>query len=704
MTKHKAIEWKVEGMTCNNCAANILKYLEREGMEKVNVNFSTAEVAFETLDISDGRMEELKEGINKLGYQVVNEGEEAQGSKGSWWNLNRKLVVSAVFTAPLLLYHLVMVTGLSWSVLENPWVQLALCIPVFLIGVLHFGRSAFYALREGFLHMDVLIFLGSTAAFIYSILGLILQEPNYIFFETSATIITLVLLGNWMEHRAVQRTTTAIRELTALQVEHANRIDMDWKIRTVPVEELRVGDKLQINEGDKVPTDAMILKGEVSVDESMITGESEPVTKGIGERLTGATILINGNCQARVEAVGKDTVLAQIIQLVKQAQQDKPAIQRLADKISAIFVPVVIGLAIVAVGLGYWVFGFTLSQSIINGIAVLVISCPCAMGLATPTAVMVGVGRMARNGILVKGGQTVELFSNVKNFVFDKTGTLTTGISEDVKIEYLDDNKEQVQKVIYQMENHSSHPIAQALKKHLEPVIDHAALPELKVAEIKGQGLKAADEDGNHYLLGNQNPKAKNEIQFSKNGQAVARIFVESDLRPDAKATIDYIKANDGKAYLLSGDNQEKTAEMARKVGIEKYYAQQLPDQKLKIIEELSHQEPTAMIGDGINDAPALAKATVGVSLSDASQVAIQSSQIVLLNGKLKQLSKALGISKKTVLTIKQNLFWAFAYNIVAIPIAMAGLLNPMWAALFMAFSDVVVIGNSIRLKYKKID
>ncbi|HMO40310.1 MAG TPA: cation-translocating P-type ATPase, partial [Saprospiraceae bacterium] len=694
------IELQVEGMDCNNCAMSITRFLERKGLQEVYVNFQTKEVRFRP-DEAVLTLEQVKAGIQKLGYTVV-EPEQPQ----AWWTLERKLLISAVLTAPLLLGHILMSLGLHIGLMHNDWLQFAIALPVFLIGVFHFGKSAWNGLvRTGVANMDVLIFTGSTAAFIYSLIGTLLKEPNYIFYETAATIITLVLLGNWFEHRAVKQTTTAIGELTQLQVEKARRIMASGTIVTINREEIQVGDLLQVNEGDKIPTDGVVISGQAAVDEAMLTGESIPIEKHPGDALIGASLLQSGNLQMRATAVGRDTVLSQMIELVKTAQQDKPDIQRLADRISAIFVPVVLGIALLTLLIGHFGFQLSFQQALMNAIAVLVISCPCAMGLATPTAVMVGVGRLARNGILIKGGQTVEVFANVKNMVFDKTGTLTTGDFHIQGIEYHTPDEALANALIYKLEQHSSHPIAQSLVREMAGRANGVTFDNLQVQEQKGVGIFATDGAGNAYQIKahqTQSHSGSQHLALLRNEQLLATIEISDTLKPGAAEVIQSLQKSGIQPIILSGDKQTRTAAIADQLGVKLFHAEKLPQEKLRIIESLSQQAPTAMIGDGINDAPALAKATIGVSLSNASQAAIQSAQIVLLNGNLEHLPKALSIARHTVLTIKQNLFWAFSYNIIAIPIAALGFLNPMWGALFMAFSDVVVIGNSIRLRKKR--
>ncbi|MCB9301053.1 MAG: cadmium-translocating P-type ATPase [Lewinellaceae bacterium] len=701
----KIVELTVDGMTCNNCAASLNRFLERKGLEDVYVNFQTREVRYRQ-GAAGITLDEVKKGIHKLGYSVV---EDTGKAPAQWWTLERKLMISAVFTLPLLLHHLAMMVGLPLHWLDNYWLQLLICLPPFAIGFLHFGRSGLSSLKGGVPNMDVLIFVGSTAAFIYSLIGVLLQEADYIFFETSATIITLVLMGNWLEKRAVHQTTTAIGELARLQVEKAWKVTPSGTLVSLNRDEVQLGDILQVNEGDKVPLDGVIVEGAASIDESMLTGESLPVEKKAGSRVIGASVIVSGNLRMKVTAAGRDTVLSQMIELVKTAQQDKPAIQRLADKISAIFVPVVLGISLFTLLIAYFGFGLPFQQALMNAIAVLVISCPCAMGLATPTAVMVGVGRLAKNGILVKGGQTLETFSNIRNAVFDKTGTLTTGQFAVKNIIYHQGQEARTNALIYRLEQHSSHPIARSLAKAMETRLNGVNIVLEQVEERRGLGVFASDAEGNQFGIGSRrllDQAAENEeghLFLTENGRLLATIEIVDELKPEARGAIDFLRQKGITPILLSGDRRAKTEEVAALLGISQVYAEQLPEQKLAVVDRLAKDAPTAMIGDGINDAPALAKATIGVSLSNASQVAIQSAQIVLLNGKLDYLKRALSISEHTVLTIRQNLFWAFAYNIVAIPVAAMGFLNPMWGALFMAFSDVIVIGNSIRLKYKKI-
>lgn len=696
MSQH--IELNVKGMTCTNCALGIQKYLEKEGMQGIYVDFSNGEVQFDKDE--SVQLKGLVKGIQQLGFQVVDDNEEEE----RFSTVEKRFAVSALFTIPLILHMFV-----SWHWLHNPYVQLALATPVFLIGLWHFGRSGWSSLKTGVPNMDVLIVIGSIAAFGYSLYGTLTHAgPDFLFYETAATIITLVLLGNVMEHRAVQRTTTAIKELAALQPQTANRLLAQGDtIETIPVSQVAPGDLLQVNEGDKIPVDGTITEGHGAVDSSMITGESLPQEITAQDAVIGGTILVSGQVKMVAQTAGKSGTLATIIDLVKRAQADKPTIQQLADNISAIFVPVVLSISALTFLLSWLVFGIGMTSSIIHSVAVLVIACPCAMGLATPTAVVVGLGRASKLGILVKGGRTLETFATIKQVVFDKTGTLTTGNLSVASMTVNGISDPEAESVILALEQHSSHPIAKSMQAHFA---EAAPLSLTNVRETKGLGLSGNDANGNSFQLGSfrlaqgLSQDLDHDLFLLKNNELVATIDLEDDLRPDAQATIDWLKSQEITPVLLTGDRQSKAEAVASKLGIDEVLYEQLPEEKLTHIELLTEQRPTAMIGDGINDAPALARASVGISLGEATQVAIQSADVVLLSGRLLSLKDLHQISKHTVLTIKQNLFWAFFYNTLAIPLAAFGFLRPIIGAATMALSDVLVIGNSLRLKGKRLE
>ena len=718
-TKDK-VEWKVEGMTCSNCALTISKYLNKEGLKDVSVNLIDGDVSF--VPGENGKQEKIKKGIEGLGYRVVDETAVA-GTKRSFLNTPlQKFWFCLPFTLVLMLHML------PWHIhfLMNPWIQFFLCLPVFMVGMQYFGTSAVKSIRNGVPNMNVLIAMGAAAAFVYSLIATLMDlGADQLYYESAATIITLVFLGYWMEDASVATTQKALKSLSSEQKVMANMIAFDddhkEQIFTVPNSQLRTGDLVLIKTGEHVPTDCKILWGECTVNESILTGESLPLEKGAKDSLIGGSIVENGTVKAQVTAVGKETILSRIVDLAKQAQSEKPPIQQLADKISAVFVPAVLIIAAGTLAGNYFFFDIPFDKSLMRSIAVLVIACPCAMGLATPAAIAVGLGRAARNGVLFKDAKSLELFKDIKQIVFDKTGTLTTGEFQISNLKSETVTEEEFKKIVYSLEKFSNHPIAKAITK------EWRSKDEVKwktIEEIKGIGVRATDNDGNSYAIGSYKMVSENtgqgiitslmsspainvekdhNIYLLKNNELLGWIDAKDEIRPEAKAVINYFKAKGIKTYLLSGDNIGKCKQLSNELGIDEFYAEQTPQQKLEMISKLNAAAPTAMIGDGINDAAALAKATIGISLSDATEIARQNSQVVLMNRGLQHLPLALGLGRHTFITIKQNLFWAFFYNIIAIPVAAMGLLTPGFAALAMGFSDVVLAANSVMLRWKKV-
>ncbi|UEG51103.1 cadmium-translocating P-type ATPase [Ferruginibacter lapsinanis] len=694
------VDWKVEGMDCTNCALTITKYLKKEGLDDVKVNFIGGDVSF-VLN-KDQSKEKLAKGIEDLGYHVASELPTSNSKPPTKFFTNhfQRFLFCLPFTATLMLHML------PWHIhfLMNPWIQLFICLPVFIVGMGYFGVSAFKSLRRGIPNMNVLIAIGSLAAFVYSLIGTIgNMGPEYVFYETTATIITLVFLGEWIENKSVSTTQKELNKLARQQKVMANMIafDDEHKEQIFPVEnsQLRVGDLVLIKNGEQVPADCKILWGDAHVNEALLTGESKPVYKQKKDNLIGGSIVTDGTLKAQVTAVGKDTVLSNILNLVKQAQGEKPPIQQLADKISAVFVPVVIGISILTFLLNYFAFSVTATDSLMRSIAVLVISCPCAMGLATPAAIAVGLGRATKKGILFRNAKSLELFKNITTVVFDKTGTLTKGQFIIANFETTIAENE-FKQIVFSLEKYSTHPIAKAISEQWKI---NNPINWKKIDEIKGIGIKAEDTEGNIYFLGKNDTHNEHTAYLSKNNEQIGWFDMDDEIREEAKAVIDYLHSKNIQTILLSGDSKERSQKIADAVGITKVYAETSPEEKLKIIEQLNNASPTAMVGDGINDAPALAKATIGISMSDASHLAMQSAQVVLMNNGIQHLPLALGLGKHTFTTIKENLFWAFIYNVVAIPIAAMGFLQPGIAALAMGFSDVVLAINSIRLNYKKV-
>ncbi len=703
------VEWKVEGMSCTNCALSVDKFLQAKGMQQVKVNFMGGDVSFEM--VTDIPKQDIVKGIEGLGYHVIT-GDKSEQKKDTrvFKNHFQRFLFCIVFTGPLMLH---LIPGVHIHFLMDPFVQLGLTIPVFIVGMDFFGRSALKSLFKGIPNMNVLIALGAVAAFGYSLYGTIIgQAAQYMFYETTATILTLVFLGNWMEDKSVETTQAALKTLAVSQKVMANMIAYDdqHQEHVFPVESstLKVGDLLLIKSGETVPMDCKILWGEASINEAIISGESAPVEKKMNDKLIGGSMVDHGTIKAYVTAVGQDTVLSNILKMVKEAQTEKPPVQQLADKISAIFVPAVVSIAVVTLLINYFIGHQPFSESLLRGIAVLVISCPCAMGLATPAAIAVGLGRAAKNGVLFKNAKSLEIFKSITQVVFDKTGTLTTGqfSISGFQVANRETSDEEFKRVAYSLEKYSNHPIAKAVAKEWK-IKDE--IRWAKIEEVKGLGMKATDKEGNEYVAGSYKVATdftsdnSHNIYLIKNNELLGSIDVFDEIRPEAKEVVRQLKIKGIKTILLSGDQKGKCEQVARELGIDEVYAEQTPQQKLDKITALNQLAPTAMVGDGINDAPALAKATVGISLSDASQIAMQSAQVVLMNHGIKNLPLSLGLGKHTYQTIKENLFWAFIYNIVAIPVAAFGFLNPTFGALMMGLSDVVLAINSVRLNFKKV-
>ena len=710
----ETIQWKVDGMTCANCALAINKYLGKQGVQNIRVNPIDGDVSFDIVEGSSTNG--LKEGINHLGYTVV-EAKNLEGSpkKKLLSTQTQRLIFCLPFTLVLMLHMLERWIPLHW--LMNPWLQLTLCIPVYLVGMSFFGKSAINSIRNRMPNMNVLVALGASAAFFYSLIGTLMgQGEEYLFYETAATIITLVFFGNYLEDASMQSTQRALKALMKSQKVMANMIAFDEHHQEVilPIEntQLKVGDLVLVRSGEQVPIDCKILWGDAHVNESLLTGESIPVHKVAKDNIIGGSIVESGSLKAQVTATGNDTVLAGILNLVKQAQGEKPPIQHLADKISGIFVPLVVGIGLVTF-IGNYLYLANLqhaehvfTHALMRSIAVLVIACPCAMGLATPAAIAVGMGRAARSGILFRNATSLENFRNITQVVFDKTGTLTTGSFVLAGHKAINTEEQEWKRIVYSLEKYSNHPIAQCVSAAFK------TKEEIRwntIEEIKGVGMKGTDKDGNIYWAGSykiakdKTSEAFHNVYLLKNDALIGWIDVQDEVRPEAKEIITYLNGRGLKTILLSGDRKEKCDHIASLLGMDQVIAEQSPEEKLATIDRLNKATPTAMVGDGINDAPALAKATIGISLSEASQLAIQSAQVVLMNSGLKKLPTALGLGRHTYITIKQNLFWAFFYNIIAIPVAAFGLLTPTVGALVMGMSDVVLAINSVRLFFKKV-
>jgi Cu+-exporting ATPase len=725
----ETINWKIEGMSCSTCALTINKYLEKRGLKNIKVSLASGDVSFDSSGGFD--QQSLQKGIQDLGYTVVKEA--APGSAPAKPPLNKHLryfLFCLPFTLLLLLHMVTMHPGWmsssnSWLIhligaLVQPWSQFVLCLPVFIAGMRFFGRSALKSLLNGLPNMNVLIAIGAIAAFVYSLAGTLMGlGPDYLFYETTASIITIVFLGYYLEDASVQATQRSLNSLAANRKTMANMIAFDDQHQEVlfPVEsdQLRSGDLILIRSGEEVPADARILWGEAGVDESILTGESLPVDKKGKDTLIGGSLLVSGTVKAQVTAAAGDSVLDGIVRMVRQAQGEKPPIQQLADRISAVFVPVVLGLAVLTF-VGNYLYWHEVAPSLMRCIAVLVIACPCAMGLATPAAIAVGLGRGARKGILFRNARHLEAFKDIRQIVLDKTGTLTTGEFSVSQWHLYPDaglTPENFKEIAFSLEKYSTHPIAKSITREWKPAAGGtggtSALRWQKVEEVKGLGMRGETKEGDIYWAGsykvaaNLTSDATHNVYIVCNHRLLGYIDVKDTIRPEAAGVISWLHSKGIHTILLSGDRKQACQEIAATLGIQEVLAEQTPEQKMEQVTRLNNEMPTAMVGDGINDAPALARATIGISMSDASQLAVQTADVVLMNNGLQQLPAALGLGRQTFSTIKGNLFWAFFYNIIAIPVAAFGLLTPALAALVMGLSDVVLAANSLRLYVKKV-
>lgn len=725
-------EFTIQGMTCATCSARIEKVLNKSpGIKQATVNLTT-ETAF--VDYQNGlvTVEDIIEKVKKLGYQasIKSKREEADSQKDKEFHQKLiKFIISAVLTLPFV-YLMVakLPIGLPiWSVLENGWVQFILAsIVQFYIGAA-FYNGAFRALMNKSANMDVLVVLGTSAAYFYSLYGLIRSslDPAYsadLYFETSALLITLILLGKLFEARAKGRTTLAIKKLLDLQAKEATVL-RDGEEFKLPIDQVGVGDHLIVRPGEKFPVDGRVVEGASSVDESMITGESLPVEKNVDDVVIGATINKNGRVIMKAEKVGSDTTLSGIVKIVEEAQGSKAPIQRTADRISGIFVPIVVGIAFVTFVV--WISFVTpgqLPSSLKVAIAVLVIACPCALGLATPTSIMVGTGKGAEKGVLFKGGEYLETTQQLTAVLLDKTGTITKGEPEVTDIIAFHQNKDELLRQAISAEHASEHPLAQAIVNY-GVTHDIEKLNVQSFEAITGQGIRAkiGDHDvlvGTRKLMETEGydilpylndmhrleREGKTAMLVSYNQAVQGMIAVADTIKDSSKAAVEELKVLGLKVYMVTGDNRQTAEAIAREVGIDHVFAEVLPEEKAQKVKELQKEGyKVAMVGDGINDAPALATADIGMAIGHGTDVAIEASDLTLLGGDLRHITKAIQLSRYTMKNIKQNLFWALFYNSIGIPIAALGLLAPWVAGAAMAFSSVSVVSNALRLKRVKL-
>ena len=727
-------EFAITGMTCAACSARIEKSLNKlPGVSSASVNLALEKAVVEYHPAVLGPSD-IAARVEKLGYGAILQEDETDTTDYREEEIKRqtrKFIISAALSLPLLW---TMVSHFAWTsflylpdFLMNPWVQLALATPVqFIIGR-QFYKGAYKALRNKSANMDVLVVLGTSAAYFYSLYQAIRTAGGHhhpqLYFETSAILITLIILGKLFEAKAKGRSSQAIKKLMGLQATSATVI-REGKEQLIPLEDIVLGDVLLVKPGGKIPVDGSILEGTSAVDESMLTGESVPSDKGPGDQVVGATINKNGFLKIRAEKIGKDTALAQIIKVVENAQGSKAPIQRLADRISGIFVPIVTGIAVLTFLIWYlWAEPGAFIPALEAMIAVLVIACPCALGLATPTSIMAGSGRAAEYGILFKGGEHLETAHLLDTVVVDKTGTVTNGKPVLTEIRAMNSWEEkELLPYLAGAEAKSEHPLAEAIVAGIrEKGYDPKAVSAFEA--LPGYGIRA-EADGREILAGTRKLMQNHDIDISAaegimdelesrgqtamltaiDGKCAGIAAVADTVKDTSKQAVKRLQEMGIDVIMMTGDNRRTADAIARQTGISTVIAEVLPEEKAAEIEKLQKAgRKTAMVGDGINDAPALALADTGMAIGTGADVAMEAADITLIRGDLNAIADAIYMSRKTMRNIKQNLFWAFAYNAVGIPIAAIGLLAPWVAGAAMAFSSVSVVLNALRLQRVKL-
>lgn len=726
-------EFDITGMTCAACSARIEKVLSKmDGIDEANVNLAL-EKATVTFNPSTVSVHDIIAKIEKVGYGAhqQTEGQPSEDHREKAIRIQkRKFIFAAILSLPLLW---TMVGHFSFTsfiympeILMNPWVQMALATPVqFIIGK-QFYVGAYKALRNGSANMDVLVVMGTSAAYFYSVYQAFLTlntniEPH-LYFETSAVLITLILLGKLFEAQAKGRSSEAIKKLMGLQAKTA-LVERDGVEKEIPLEEVLIGDIVHVKPGEKIPVDGEVVTGATAVDESMLTGESLPVTKQVGDELFGSTVNKNGFIKMKTTKVGRDTALAQIIKVVEDAQGSKAPIQRLADTISGIFVPIVVGIAVLTFLVWFiWITPGNFTQALEVFIAVLVIACPCALGLATPTSIMAGSGRAAEFGILFKGGEHLEQTQAIDTVVVDKTGTVTHGQPKLTDVKVVKGQEETFLALVAAAEKQSEHPLAEAIVAGVEArqitignVQYFEAIPGHGViATVDGQGLIIGtrklmaqyqiDITAAEQLMTTLEREGKTAMLVGINGEYAGLVAVADTVKETSAEAIRRLKDMDITVIMMTGDNIRTAEAIGKEVGVDEVIAEVLPEGKAEEVKKLQAQgKKVAMVGDGINDAPALATANIGMAIGTGTDVAMEAADITLIRGDLNSIADAIMMSRKTMRNIKQNLFWAFAYNTLGIPIAAIGLLAPWVAGAAMAFSSVSVVLNALRLQRVKL-
>lgn len=693
------IELTVRGMNCVSCASGIEKALKKlEGVESVTVNFAT-EKAIVDVNPDKVSIQDLLSAVADAGYQA--EPYESTTHHHHAESPQRDLLIALICAVPFALGMVAM----QW--MPPPWLQLILATIVQFWCGRSFYHASYYAARSGSANMDLLIVLGTSAAYFFSLIVYLFGLSQPLYFESSVLIITLILFGRWLESKSKKQASDAIGKLLKLRPQLAF-VERQGQWTEVPVEEVKKGDLFLVKPGENIPVDGIVIDGSSAVNESMLTGESLPVDKGAGSKVFAATNNLNGALKAKATQVGSETAFAAIVRLIDQAQNSRAPVQRLADSISSVFVPIVIFVSLVTL-LTWWLFIGDFTAGLINSVSVLIVACPCALGLATPTVIVVASGLGAQKGILFKDASAIEKAGRINLLAVDKTGTMTIG-----KPLVTDVSGENSFSIALSLEAQSNHPLAQAIVSFLQErgVKD---LPVTHFESFSGKGV-AADVESTRYYLGSPRFAEEQKVlvppaveALEKQGKTVVLLWtgttslgffaVSDPIRPDSKEAIDQLKQMNIHTLMLTGDHRQTAAAIAAQAGIEDFEADLLPESKVKKIEQLKKKHFVGMVGDGINDAPALAAANVGFAIGAGSDVAIEASDVTLMRSSLLSVVDAVRLSKKAMKKIKQNLFFAFIYNSLGIPLAVIGLFNPVVAAAAMALSSISVVLNAVRLK-----
>ena len=703
-------------MHCASCQTRIEKVLSRtDGVYEVNVNLATGKMRIK-YDENKLDSKKIEDKVKSIGFGAELERErntdkDKKLKEKEFASIKRKFILSAILTLPLFSIMFFHMAGIRvfW---DKPEIQFALATIVqFYVGFT-FYVGAYKSIKSKAMNMDVLVVMGTSAAYFYSIYNWYIGHDHF-YFESSAMIITLVLLGKMLELRAKSKTGEALMKLMDLAPKEVTII-VDGNTFKKSAKDVKLGDVLLVRPGENISGDGDIVQGKTSVDESMLTGESIPVDKNVGDKVYQGTLNLNGSIEVKVTTDMTETGLSKIIRMVEEAQNQKAPVQRLADKVASVFVPTVIGIAILTFIL-HRVFGSDVEKSLISAVSVLVIACPCSLGLATPTAIMVGTGKAANEGILIRDAKALENAEKLTAVALDKTGTITKGRPDVVDMINIRGDKSINNSILYSMEIKSEHPIAMAIVDYFHDNPPKKINGSFINIEGRGVGFKILDK--NYYALSiksieelgididaeireNMRPEAT-YVGLVEDKELNMLVGLVDEIKEDSKESIRFLHDIGLKTVMITGDNEKVAKKIAGSAGIDKYYAEVLPEEKVLKVKELMETEVVGMVGDGINDAPALATADIGFAMGTGTDIAIDSGDITLVGGSLKSVGRAIDISKKTMKTIKQNLFWAFFYNVVGIPIAAIGILNPMIAGAAMAFSSVSVVTNSLRLKNK---